>query len=92
MYKLREQASEPSTVTEYVDDGLSKLGLNLYSGLVSQTAFDIGRVSVYAVKPDFPRVESKDVPEDALDLTYSLNLGRIRPFMIYTGALLKDSE
>lgn len=90
--KLREQASEPSTVTEYVDDGLSKLGLNLYSGLVSQTAFDIGRVSVYAVKPDFPRVESKDVPEDALDLTYSLNLGRIRPFMIYTGALLKDSE
>ena len=90
--KLREQASEPSTVTRYVDDGLSKLGLNLYSGLVSQTAFDIGRVSVYAVKPDFPRVESKDVPEDVLDLTYSLNLSRIRPFMICTGDLLRDSE
>lgn len=91
--ELRERASDPATVTEYVDDGLSKLGLNLYSGLVSQTAFEFGRITVYAVSPDFPRVESKDVPDDVLDLTYSLDRGRIRPFIIHADAFqIKDSE
>lgn len=93
VHGLREQASDPATVTEYIDDGLSKLGLNLYSGLVSQTAFEVGQITIYAVRPDFPRVESKDVPDDVLNLTYSLDLNRIRPFVIHTGASqIKDSE
>ncbi|ETY71791.1 PD-(D/E)XK motif protein [Bifidobacterium moukalabense] len=90
---LRGQSSDPSTVTGYIDDGLSKLGLSIYSGLVSQTTFEISRISVYAVRSDFPRMEAKDVPENVLDLTYSLNRGRIRPFMLHTGVFqIKDSE
>lgn len=90
---LRRQAADPSTVTGYVDDGLSKLGLNLYSGLITQTAFKINQISVYAVMPDFPRIETKDVPKDVLDVTYSLDRSRIRPFMLHTGTFhIKDSE
>lgn len=90
---IREQASDPSIVTEYIDDGLSRLGLNLYSGLVSQTAFKVGQITVYAVRPDFPRMESKDVPDGVLNLTYSLDRSRIRPFITHADAFqIKDSE
>ena len=79
--RLREKAADPSTVTEYVDDGLASLGLNLYSGLVSQTAFRIGTISTYRVEDGFPRIETGTIPAGVSNLTYHISRSNLTPYL-----------
>lgn len=79
--RLREKAIDPATVTEYVDDGLASLGLNLYSGLVSQTAFRVGTISTYRVKDGFPRIETGTIPAGVSNLTYHISRSTLTPYL-----------
>ena len=65
--RLREKAVDPATVTEYVDDGLANLGLNLYSGQVSQTGF--------------PRIEPGTIPIGVSNLTYHISRSNLTPYL-----------
>ena len=51
--RLREKAADPSTVTEYVDDGLASLGLNLYSGLSPRLHSALEQYPLTVSKTDF---------------------------------------
>lgn len=81
--RLRSFADNPSEVTEYVDGGLAQLRLNLYSGLCSQTAFHVGRISVYTVAGDFPRVTTELIPPGVSKLTYHIDRSALTPYLQY---------
>lgn len=79
--KLRSHADDPALVSSCIDNGLSSLGMSLYSDVSAQTLFEIGKVTVYAVANDFPYISSSVVPSGVSELTYSIEQSAIAPFI-----------
>ena len=79
--ELRLHADDPALVSTCIDNGLSSLGISLYSDVSSQTLFEIGAIKVYAVTNDFPHISTSLVPSGVSELTYSIEQSAIEPFI-----------
>ena len=65
---LRRQADNPAVVSEYIENGLSALGLSLYASSVFQSLFTVGTITIYKITDDFPRIREGKIPKAALPL------------------------
>ena len=77
---LRRQADNPAVVSEYIENGLSALGLSLYASSVFQSLFTVGTITIYKITDDFPRIREDKIPNGVVNLTYQLDKKALSPF------------
>lgn len=80
---LRRKADNPAVVSEYIENGLSALGLSLYASSVSQTLFTIGTITTYKIANDFPCIRVDTIPNGVMNLTYQLDKKALTPFVCH---------
>lgn len=90
--RLRCAADDPYQVGICISNGLDALGLDPYSDMAVHTMFATGPTCIYEVRDGFPKVIPSMLPSGVTNLTYTIELDAIEPFIAANNNLSNTLE